>query len=242
MIEPKRDATSAFGFPSMRPSTHGITCTGTSWRCSARCTTASPMRAPCPSRGPPPLEIRIGDRAPQLGERRALLRVGDDDEVPVLRVARRRRLLREARGTPRAPPARPDASGRAACGRRASSRAARRESARAARADHRRVRVAQRVMVTGTPGPMRATSQRIVVVVEADATVGDGACRERRRRSSSPCSAIWPGPPSNSCNTSERRSARARTGRRRRSPATGSTPRRRTRRAASVSRACPRPP
>ena len=43
----------------------------------------------------PPLEIGPGDLAPDVGERRALGRVVDDDEVPVLRVARGRRLLRE---------------------------------------------------------------------------------------------------------------------------------------------------
>ena len=41
------------------------------------------------------LQIRAGDLTPDLSERRALAGVGDDDEVPVLRVARRGRLLRE---------------------------------------------------------------------------------------------------------------------------------------------------
>src|SRR5581483_189246 len=45
MIEPNIEATSGFDFPSYRPMTHGITCTGTSWMWSARWTTASPMRA-----------------------------------------------------------------------------------------------------------------------------------------------------------------------------------------------------
>ena len=79
----------------MRPWTHGITCTGTSCRCSARWRTASPIRVELLVRRRPALEIRAGDLAPDVGERRALRRVVDDDEVPVLRVARRRRLLRE---------------------------------------------------------------------------------------------------------------------------------------------------
>src|SRR4051812_37813963 len=41
------------------------------------------------------LEVRVGDLPPDFTERGALLRVRDDDEVPVLRVARGRRLLRE---------------------------------------------------------------------------------------------------------------------------------------------------
>ena len=41
------------------------------------------------------LEVWVGDLPPDLAERGALLRVGDDDEVPVLRVARGRRLLCE---------------------------------------------------------------------------------------------------------------------------------------------------
>ena len=41
------------------------------------------------------LEIRARDLTPDLPERGALLRVGDDDEVPVLRIAGRRRLLRQ---------------------------------------------------------------------------------------------------------------------------------------------------
>ena len=45
--------------------------------------------------GDPPLEVGPGDAAPELSERRLLRRVGDDDEVPVLRVARGRRLLGE---------------------------------------------------------------------------------------------------------------------------------------------------
>ena len=53
-IEPNIDATSGFDLPSYRPTTHGMTWTGTSWMCSARWTTASPIRAIWPSRGPPP--------------------------------------------------------------------------------------------------------------------------------------------------------------------------------------------
>src|SRR5439155_7549545 len=42
-----------------------------------------------------PLQVWVRDLAPQLADRGALGRVGDDDEVPVLRVGRRRRLLRK---------------------------------------------------------------------------------------------------------------------------------------------------
>ncbi len=45
--------------------------------------------------GRAPLEVGPCDVAPEVGESGPLLRLGDDDEVPVLRVARRRRLLRE---------------------------------------------------------------------------------------------------------------------------------------------------
>src|SRR5581483_1106233 len=41
------------------------------------------------------LEIRVCDPAPELADGCTLAGVGDDDEMPVLRVAGRRRLLRE---------------------------------------------------------------------------------------------------------------------------------------------------
>jgi len=41
------------------------------------------------------LEVRERNLAPQLTDCGALLRIGDDDEVPGLRVGRRRRLLRK---------------------------------------------------------------------------------------------------------------------------------------------------
>src|SRR5204863_8968547 len=44
---------------------------------------------------PAPLEVRVGHLPPQLAESGPLLRVGDDDEVPVLRVRGGRRLLRQ---------------------------------------------------------------------------------------------------------------------------------------------------
>src|SRR5689334_22601951 len=40
-------------------------------------------------------EIRIRDLTPEFAECGAFRGIGDDDEVPVLRVGRRRRLLRE---------------------------------------------------------------------------------------------------------------------------------------------------
>ena len=43
------------------------------------------------------LEVRVRHLAPELSEACALVRVGDDDEMPVLRVARGRRLLGEAK-------------------------------------------------------------------------------------------------------------------------------------------------
>src|SRR5690349_24998196 len=45
-------------------------------------------------------EIRIRDLTPELAECGAFRGIGDDDEVPVLRVGRRRRLLRELEALP----------------------------------------------------------------------------------------------------------------------------------------------
>jgi hypothetical protein len=45
MIDPHRDACTTTGAWSVRPSTQGITCTGTWWICSARYRTASDRRA-----------------------------------------------------------------------------------------------------------------------------------------------------------------------------------------------------
>src|SRR5258707_4414880 len=99
MTDAKRQAWMYPGSPSVRPATQGITCTGTSWMCATRCRTESSRRSFCDGFGfaSAAARYRLAALAPQLADRSALRRVGHDDEVPLLLVAARRSLLREAK-------------------------------------------------------------------------------------------------------------------------------------------------
>ena len=152
---------------------------------------------------PAALEIRRGDRAPQLAERRALLRVGDDDEVPVLRVARGRRLLREAEALlehlalDRTREVEPLAHG--AGGRESSSGVSSRSTGRSSQSARRSAR--DRDRHAGADADDQPAHRR---VGEAHAAVGDGGAGDAADVRRVRAGRSGPGPPANSCRTLER--------------------------------------